>query len=46
MKTFCDNCGRDQVVYECLLKDESGTAQYCTNCITNNPHAKPEKKLK
>ena len=37
-KTYCDVCGRQVSVREVILKDESGTALYCDDCVKNNPH--------
>ena len=33
---FCDNCGHKQEVYEILLANESGTADYCKDCIIHS----------
>jgi len=41
MKTYCDNCGRNQKVYTVILAYASGTAKYCEDCIINNPHVTP-----
>ena len=40
MKTYCDNCGREQKVSKVILANESGWAFYCEDCIKNNPHVK------
>ena len=38
MSKYCDNCGLEGYLREVILKDASGTAIYCANCIYNNPH--------
>ena len=43
MKTFCDNCGREEKTVKVILAGESGTAEYCADCARNNPYVKVDK---
>ena len=36
-KGYCDVCGAHAYIFPVILKDESGTGEYCETCVLNNP---------
>lgn len=40
-KGYCDVCGNGPVyIFPVILKDESGTGEYCEICVLNNSHVR------